>query len=224
MNTEFPPKTRKEKGRGYPPCSYRVHNMTDHKISIVPFVVVKIDSLADLRLSHELRDGETSLRRLKIGSSKVAEAQTSRAGVDMASGRVHEVEDIFDRVTIATRAKSGVIVERINLDTAKMGILAVLVVLEDLHLNDPSDEGVAVRATAGASDGNLLPAGGILESHGSKLDEIVLTGAGLEDDLGRGVGLVFVVVNVEANVTNTNTLGEVHGELVRLRAIGSEKC
>jgi hypothetical protein len=186
--------------------------------------VDKIYSLADLRLSHEFRNGETSLSRLKVGSSKVAEARTSRTGVDMASGCVHEVEDIFHRVTIATGTKGGVVVERIDPDTAKMGILAVLVVLKNLHLNDPSDKGVAVRATAGAGDGNLLPAGGVLESHGSKLDEIVLAGAGLEDDLGRGVGLVLVVVNVETNVANTNTLGEIHGELVGLRAIGSEKC
>jgi hypothetical protein len=210
-----------ESKKDYPLYSYRVHNMTDRKISTVRS---DRDSLANLGLPHEFRDSETSLTGLKAGSSKVVEARTSRSDVSVTSNSVHEVKDVFDRVTIAAGAEGGVIVERVDLDTAKMGILAVLVVLEDLHLNNPSDEGVAVRTTASAGDGNLLPAGGVLKSHGSELDEVILASAGLEDDLSRGVGLILVVVNVEADVANTNTLGEVHGELMGLRAIRPEMC
>ncbi|KAI6756376.1 hypothetical protein HG530_012112 [Fusarium avenaceum] len=94
-------------------------------------------------------------------------------------------KDIVDRVAIAARSMSGVIVEGVNLDAPEMSVFAVLVILKNLHLHNPGDEGVSIRVATGAGNRNLLPSRGIFEGHGSKLNEVVLACAGLENNLSR---------------------------------------
>lgn len=69
----------------------------------------------------------------------------------------------------------------------------------------------------------MLPAYGAREVHGSKLDKIVLACARFEYNLGGSVGFILVVVDIEANVSDTHSLDKVYGELVRLRAIRSKQ-
>lgn len=118
------------------------------------------------------------------------------------------------------RVRADFAVGGVDADAAQVGVLAVLVVLEDLHLQHVRVERVAVGPAAGALDGHLLPADRVVEVEDGELDQVVLAGAGLEDDLGGRVGLVLGGVDVEADVADPDPFDEVDGQLVRLRAVG----
>lgn len=94
-------------------------------------------------------------------------------------------------------------------------------ILKYLHLEHIGHQCVTVGAAASAVDWNDLPARGCRKLHCGKLNEIVLAGAGLEDDFGWCVRFIFVVVDVEADVPDADSFDEVDCKLVRLRTIGS---
>jgi len=113
-----------------------------------------------------------------------------------------------------------------------MGVLAVLMVLEDAYLENEAAEqrslapvdGVEVlvvvvvdRTDLGEVDGD--PSARLLELHVCKLYEIVKASAGPELHAGGCVTLVVLKVEVDADVGNGDLFEEVYGEEVGLRAI-----
>lgn len=71
-----------------------------------------------------------------------------------------------------------------------MRVLAILVVLFDVSLDDPAAERVAVGTSAAVGDGNVLPARRIGEFDICELDEVMMPGAGVPDDVSGRVGFV----------------------------------
>lgn len=116
------------------------------------------------------------------------------------------------------------VVETVDLDPANVRVLAVLVVFDHFHADNPSHEGVAVLATAGARDRNIDPAAWADEFRLGELEQVVLRGAGLPDDLGGCVGFVLNVVDVEAQGADLDLLDESHGQAVGLHAVGPVEC
>lgn len=92
-----------------------------------------------------------------------------------------------------------------------MCILAVLVVLLDVGLDNPAAEGVAVRGPAAVGDGHVLPADGVGEFDVSEFDQVVVAGAGVPDDVGGRIGFVMVIVNVESDCPDLDAAEEVDG-------------
>lgn len=103
-----------------------------------------------------------------------------------------------------------------------MRVLAVLVILFDVSLDNPAAERVAVGTTAAVGDGHVLPAHGVGEFDICELDEVVVPGAGVPNDVGGRVGFVEVVVDVESDGPNLDAAEEVDGQEVGLLAVGSK--
>jgi len=81
----------------------------------------------------------------------------------------------------------GVFVSGIDLDATDVGVLAVLMVLLDVHLYDPTRERVSIWAAATVSKRDILPANRVYEGHLGKLRQVVVASAPVEDDIGRRV-------------------------------------
>lgn len=113
------------------------------------------------------------------------------------------------------------VVKPVDLDAADVRVLAVLVVLDNLHLHDVGHEAVAVLAAAGGCQGHVDPARGVDELRGAKGQQVVEGGAGEPVDARWGVGLVLGVVDEEADGADFDTLDEGDGHAVGLNAIGS---
>lgn len=177
---------------------------------------------SNLRLPHKIRDGQTALARL---ISPWAHVRLPSDLESLAINRVlDQVHDLVDGIVLAAHAPGGFRVKGVNLDTSKVGVLAVLVVLEDLHLEDVGDESIAIGVAACAGNRDLLPTDWTLEGHGGEFDQVVFASSGFEDDFGRGVRFVFGVVDEEANVADADALDKVDGHAMRLGTIGSNKC
>jgi hypothetical protein len=121
---------------------------------------------------------------------------------ESVSGLVDIVLDLMKG--IATGGGGGV-VEGVDLDASDVGIFAVLVILLDVHLHNPAAEGVTVWSTAAVDQWDILPANGTVERHVGKLNQVVMTGAGIKGDVGGSVGLILLVVDKEANGTNLDS-------------------
>jgi len=126
----------------------------------------------------------------------------------------------------------GSLVASKYLQAAEMGVLAVLMVLEDAYLENEAAkqrslapvDGVEVlvfvvlyRTDLGEVDGN--PTAGLLELHVCKFYEVVEASAGPELHAGGRVTFVVLEVEVDANVGDGDLFEEVYGKEVGLRAI-----
>jgi hypothetical protein len=129
------------------------------------------------------------------------------------------VDVVLDFVKRFATGGGGAVVEGIDFDAPNVGVLAVLVILLDLHLHNPAAERVAVWSTTAVNQGDILPADGAVEWHVGKLYQVVVTGAGVEGDVSRSVGLVLLVVNEEANGTNLNSAQKVDGKKMWLLTV-----
>lgn len=110
------------------------------------------------------------------------------------------------------RTTKQLLVQGVYLKTANVGVLAVLVVLLDMHLHNPAAQRVSVCSSATARDGNVLPANRVCERNLGELNQVMVARAGIEDDMGRGVRLVLVVVDVEPDGSDLNAAQEVDGD------------
>lgn len=117
------------------------------------------------------------------------------------------------------RSTDGVLIQGIDLDSSNVGIFAVLVILLDKHLHDPTAKRVAVVTTATVGNGNVLPANWVGERHLCELDQIVLSCPCIEDNVGGRVRLILGVVDVESDSANLNAADKVNRKQVRLLAI-----
>ena len=118
------------------------------------------------------------------------------------------------------------------MQTAKMGVLAILVVLKDANLQDEAAEqrslapinriGVFVILFVDRSDLRKVdrdPAARLLELHVGELNKIVETSASPELHASRCVTLVVLKVEVDADVSDGNLLEEVYGQKMGLWTI-----
>ena len=85
-------------------------------------------------------------------------------------------------------------------------------VLLDMHLYNPAAERVAITTSSAACNGNVLPANRVTQGNFSKLNQVVMAGAGIEDDMSGCVRFVLVVVDVKSNGTNFDAAQEVDGK------------
>jgi hypothetical protein len=135
-----------------------------------------------------------------------------RAGDRPADPRVHADARVRLVERVANGPARGALVQRKDLDAADVRVLAVLVVFLDVHLHDPGAERVPVRASPAVGDGDVLPADGVGERDLGKLDEVVGSGTGVEDDVGGRVRLVVLVVDVEADRADLDAADKVDGD------------
>lgn len=117
----------------------------------------------------------------------------------------------------------GAVVQGVHLDASNVRVLSVLVVLLHMHLDDPAAEGLTIWSATNVEQRNILPSNRADEGHVGKLDEIMLTGAGIEGDVGGRVGFVLLVVNKKADGPDFNTTEKVDGEQVRLLTVRPAK-
>jgi hypothetical protein len=134
--------------------------------------------------------------------------------------------------SIGMRVLLGSLVTSEDLQTAEMGVLAVLVVLKDADLKDETAEqrslapvnGVKVLIVVLLDRTDLRevdrdPTARLLKLHVGKFDKIVKASAGPELHAGRCVTLVVFKVEEDADVGDGDLLEEVHGEEVGLRTV-----
>lgn len=126
----------------------------------------------------------------------------------------------------------GSLVTSEDLQAAEMGVLAVLVVLKNAHLEDEAAKQWSLAPVYGVKvlvvivlDGTDLrkvdgdPTARLLELHIGEFDEVVETSTSPELHAGRCVTFIVFEVEVDTNVSDGNLFEEVHGEEVGLRAI-----
>lgn len=176
---------------------------------VIPSRGAHTKPLSDLRLPHKVRDAREAaisrcVPRSAIGPIKRVE-QVPETIVLLDQVLLHQpfggLVDVGLHLAdgVASATVDCVLVESKDLDAANMSILAVLVVLLDVQLHDPATQRVPVPATATVGDGNVLPADRIGKRDLGELEQIVMAGSGVERDVGRGVRLILVVVDVEPN-------------------------
>lgn len=113
--------------------------------------------------------------------------------------------------TSSHRPADRVLVDSEDLDAADVGIFSILVVLLDVCLHNPAAERVAVGGTATVGDGHILPADGVGELDVGELDQVVVAGAGVPDDVRGCIAFVLIIVNVKADGPDLDAAEEVDG-------------
>lgn len=130
---------------------------------------------------HKIRNGQPAITRVEPHRPRLplhtAHPMPCAVAPVPPHRRVHESHNVLDGVPIPPRPLGRVGVEGVDLDAPQVRVLAVLVVLEYLHLQDVRHERVAVRVAACAGKRHLLPADGALEGDGGEFDEVVFAGA-----------------------------------------------
>ncbi len=60
-------------------------------------------------------------------------------------------------------------------------------VLLDMHLYNPAAERVSITTSSAASNRDILPAHGVTQGNFGKLNQVVMTSTGVEDDVSRRI-------------------------------------
>lgn len=126
----------------------------------------------------------------------------------------------------------GSLVASKDLQTAEMGVFAVLMVLEDANLEDEAAEQRSLAPVYGVEilviivlDGSDLrevdgdPTARLLKLHVGEFYEVVKASAGPELHAGRCVTFVILKVEVYADVSDGDLFEEVYGEEMGLGAV-----
>lgn len=80
-----------------------------------------------------------------------------------------------------------------------MGILSILMVLDNLDLHQEGPQRPAIFAASDVGQGDVDPADGLFEFQRGKGDQVVVAGACEQGDPRRGVGFVGAEVEEDAD-------------------------